>query len=35
MILIKSVFIKDKSNSNYNLFLEKDWYELPKNKDKL
>ena len=33
IILIKSVFNKDKNNYYYNLFLEKDSYELPKNND--
>ena len=30
IILIKSVFHKDKNNCYYNIFLEKDSYELPK-----
>ena len=32
-MLIKSVSIKDRNNYDYNLFLEKGSYELPKNKD--
>ena len=32
IILIKSVFNKDKTNYYYNIFLEKALYELPKNK---
>ena len=32
IILIKSVFNKDKTNYYYNIFLEKAFYELPKNK---
>ena len=31
IILIKSVFNKDKNNYNYNIFLKKGWYQLPKN----
>ena len=31
IILIKSVFNKDKNNYNYNIFLKKASYELPKN----
>ena len=30
IILIKSVFNKDKNNYYFNIFLEKDSYELPK-----
>ena len=30
MILIKSVFSKDKNNCYYNKFVEKESYELPK-----
>ena len=30
VILIKSVFNKDKNNNNDNIFLEKTSYELPK-----
>ena len=30
VILIKSVFNKDKNNNNNNIFLEKTSYELPK-----
>ena len=33
IILIKSVFKKDKNNCYYYTFLEKGWYELPKNND--
>ena len=32
---IKSVWVKDKDNYYYNIFLEKCWYHLPKNDDKL
>ena len=32
IILIKSVFNKDKNNCYYNIYLEKDSHELPKNK---
>ena len=30
IISIKSVFIKDKNNYYYHIFLEKAWNELPK-----
>ena len=30
IILVKSVFNKDKNNYNYNIFLEKASYKLPK-----
>ena len=32
---IKSIWVKDKNNYYYNIFLEKCLYELPKNNDKL
>ena len=32
IILIKSVFNKDKTNYYYNILIEKALYELPKNK---
>ena len=31
IILLKSVFNKDKNNYYYNIFLEKGLYQLPKN----
>ena len=34
IILIKSVFNKDKNNYYYNVFLKKCSYQLPKNNDK-
>ena len=33
IILIKSVFDKDKNKYYYNIFLEKSSYELPENND--
>ena len=33
IILIKSVFKKDKNSYYYNIFLEKRTYQLPKNND--
>ena len=33
IMLLKSVFNKDKNNYYYNIFLEKGSYKLPKNND--